>query len=75
MPKITSVSLTEFQFAIDDIGLEQAAAGIGNMAYVKGASFQAKRFAVRIIADDEVAGEYVTHWVGTPASFAQSQML
>lgn len=75
MPKITSVSLTEFQFAIDDIGLEQAAAGIGNMAYVKGASFQAKRFAIRIIADDEVAGEYVTHWVGTPASFAQSQML
>ena len=75
MPKIASVSLTEFQFAVNDIGLEQAAAGVGNMAYVKGAEFPAKRFAVKITTDDGCSGEYVTHWVGTPASFAQAQML
>ena len=75
MPTISSVSLTEFQFTVNDIGLEQAAAGVGNMAYVKGSSFPAKRFAVRISTDDGATGEYVTHWVGTPASFAQAQML
>ena len=75
MSKIASVSLTEFQFSVDNIGLEQAAAGVGNMAYVKGASFPAKRFAVKITTDDGCTGEYVSNWVGTPASFAQAQML
>ena len=47
MSKIKSVSLTEFQFSVPDIGLEQAAAGVGNMAYVKGSEFSARRFAIR----------------------------
>jgi L-alanine-DL-glutamate epimerase-like enolase superfamily enzyme len=75
MPKITRITLTEFQFTVSDIGLEQAAAGVGNMAYKKGSSFPAKRFAVKIDTDEGASGEYVTHWVGTPASFAQAQML
>ena len=75
MASIRSVTLTEFQFTVDDIGLEQAAAGVGNMAYVRGSEFLAKRFAVRIETDDGCCGEYVTHWVGTPSSFAQAQML
>ncbi|MEE2752740.1 MAG: enolase C-terminal domain-like protein [Candidatus Latescibacterota bacterium] len=75
MSKIKSIALIEFQFHLDDIGIEQAAAGVGNMAFVKGAQFPAKRFAVRIDTDDGCSGEYVTHWVGTPASFAQAQML
>ena len=75
MSKIRSVSLTEFQFTVDDMGLEQAAAGVGNMAYVKGSKFLATRFAVRITTDDDVTGEYVAHWVGTPAAFAQARML
>ena len=43
---ITSVTVTEFEFTVDNIGLEQAAAGVGNMAYVKGGKFPARRFAV-----------------------------
>ena len=35
----------------------------------------AQRWAVRIETDDGARGEYVTHWVGTPSSFAQAPML
>src|SRR4029450_13354798 len=75
MTTISSVEITEFSFAVPDIGLEQAAAGVGNMAYVRGSSFTARRFAVRLRSSDGAVGEYVTHWVGTPASFAQAAML
>jgi L-alanine-DL-glutamate epimerase-like enolase superfamily enzyme len=75
MGKIDRVRIHEFSFEVPDIGLEQASAGVGNMAYVKGSSLTAHRFAVRIYSDDGASGEYVTHWVGTPASLAQSAML
>lgn len=35
----------------------------------------AQRWAIRIETDDGAHGEYVTHWVGTPSSFAQAEML
>ena len=72
MTTIKSVTLTEFTFSVPDIGLENAAAGVGNMAYVAGATFEPKRFAVRLTTDDGGEGAYVTHWVGTPAAFAQA---
>ena len=75
MSRIDRVQSREFTFDVPDIGLEQAAAGIGNMAYIKGATLTATRFAVRICCDDGASGEYVTHWVGTPASLAQALML
>lgn len=75
MSKIISVKLTEFSFTVDNIGLETAAAGVGNMAYVKGATFTPKRWAVRIKNDEGQQGGYVTNWVGTPSSFGQACML
>ena len=75
MSKISSVSLTEFSFTVENIGLETAAAGVGNMAYVKGASFTPKRWAVRVTNDEGIMGGYVTNWVGTPSSFGQACML
>lgn len=75
MTKITRVTITEFDFEVPDLGLEAAAAGVGNMAYVKGAVFKPKRFAVRIDTDEGVSGAYVSHWVGTPSSMAQAAML
>jgi L-alanine-DL-glutamate epimerase-like enolase superfamily enzyme len=75
MSIIDQVTLTEFQFEVTNIGLEQAAAGVGNMAYVKGNKFTARRFAVQIHTNDGLTGEYVTHWVGTPSSLAQATML
>ncbi len=74
MPAITRVEITEFTFDVHNIGLEQAAAGVGNMAYVKGNTFTSRRYAVRIYANG-LTGEYVTHWVGTPSSHAQATML
>jgi len=73
--KISRVTLTEFSFDTPDIGLDTAAAGVGNMAYAKGEIFKAKRFAVKLTTDCGAAGEYVSHWVGTPSSFAQATML
>ena len=75
MATIKRVEITEFSFEVSNIGLEQAAAGVGNMAYVKGSTFAARRFALRIHSDDGASGEYVTHWVGTPSSLAQATML
>ena len=75
MSKISSVDMTEFTFDVKDIGLETAAAGVGNMAYIKGSTFTAKRWAVRITNNEGVMGGYVTNWVGTPSSFGQACML
>ncbi len=75
MPTIDSVDITEFTFPVENIGLETAAAGVGNMAYVKGATFNARRFAVRISCSDGATGEYVANWVGTPSTLGQVTML
>ena len=47
MSKITKIKLTEFSFDVPNIGLETAAAGVGNMAWIKDGLFKAKRFAVK----------------------------
>ena len=75
MSLIKSVALTEFSFDVPNIGLETAAAGVGNMAFVPGSTFTAKRWAVRLYDGDGVMGGYVTNWVGTPAAFGQASML
>ena len=75
MTQITSVAITEFEFPVHDIGLETAAAGVGNMAFVKGNTFTAKRFAIQITNSDGAVGEYVANWVATPSSLGQASML
>ena len=75
MSLIDRVEIHEFCFEVPKIGLEQAAAGVGNMAYVHDGRFKARRYAVQIICNDGAEGEYVTHWVGTLASMAQAMML
>ena len=75
MDTIKSVDIIEFAFETPDIGLETASAGVGNMSYIKGSRFTAKRFAIKINTDDGACGEYVTNWVSTPSSFGQATML
>ena len=75
MSTIKQVEVCEFSFEVENIGLEQAAAGVGNMAYIAGSRFTAKRYAIRIATADGIEGHYVTHWVGTPAALAQTLML
>ena len=74
--RIVRVELTRFSFEIDGLGLpSHGAAGVGNVIAAPGGRFPASRWAVMIETRDGARGEYVTHWVGTPASFAQAAML
>jgi L-alanine-DL-glutamate epimerase-like enolase superfamily enzyme len=76
MSRIARVEVHEFAFEVLNLGLPaHGAAGVGNWVYQPGSRIKASRYAVRIQTDDGLAGEYVTHWVGTPAAMAQSLML
>ena len=76
MSKIDRVEIHAFSFEVENMGLgAHSAAGVGNMIYSSGSKLTASRFAVRILCDDGVQGEYVTHWVGTPSTLGQVQML
>jgi L-alanine-DL-glutamate epimerase-like enolase superfamily enzyme len=76
MTRIKSVELSLFTFEVEGLDLpSHGAAGVGNLVALRGARMPAQRWAIRISADDGASGEYVTHWVGTPSSFAQATML
>jgi hypothetical protein len=76
MSRIERVEVHGFAFEVEGLGLpEHGAAGVGNWVYCPGSRVKASRYAVRILTDDGLAGEYVTHWVGTPAAMAQTLML
>ncbi len=76
MSRIDRVELSLFRFEVEGLGLPaHGAAGVGNVVARKGSRFAAQRWAVRIDTDDGAHGAYVTHWVGTPSSFAQALML
>lgn len=76
MSKITQVQLTAFTFDMPGLGLSrQGAAGVGNMIARANSKLASTRYAVRVLCDDGAEGAYVTHWVGTPSTFGQMQML
>src|ERR1700733_3562664 len=76
MSRIERVELSLFGFEVDGLGLPaHGAAGVGNVIARKGSRLPTQRWAVRIETDDGARGEFVTHWVGTPSSFAQALML
>ncbi len=76
MTKIVRVELTAFSFEVPDLSLGgHAGAGVGNLIYQAGARLPVTRYAVRLLCDDGAEGAYVTHWVGTPSTFGQMQML
>jgi L-alanine-DL-glutamate epimerase-like enolase superfamily enzyme len=73
---IRRVELSRFGFELEGIGLpEHGAAGVGNLIARPGHRLSMQRWAVRIETADGARGEYVTHWVGTLASYAQAAML
>jgi L-alanine-DL-glutamate epimerase-like enolase superfamily enzyme len=76
MSRIDRVEIHAFTYDVPNLGLPaHGAQGVGNWVYQKGSKVKASRYAVRIRTDDGLAGEYVTHWVGTPSAMAQSLML
>jgi L-alanine-DL-glutamate epimerase-like enolase superfamily enzyme len=73
---IDRVEIHVFTYSVQNLGLAgQSAAGVGNLAYVAGSQMKQTRFAVQIHCDDGAQGAYVTHWVGTPSTLGQVQML
>lgn len=76
MSTIARVELSLFSFEVAGLGLPgHGAAGVGNLIAKPGGRLDLQRWAVRLETDDGARGEYVTHWVGTPASFGQAAML
>ncbi len=76
MTTVSRVEIRPFHFTVPDMSLGvHSATGVGNMVYAQGAVLRATRYAVRISCDDGTQGEYVTHWVGTPSTLGQMQML
>ena len=76
MSIIQRVEVHAFAFEKANLGLgKHSAAGVGNLIYLPGGKLKTQRFAVRILCDDGAQGEYVTHWVGTPSTLGQVQML
>ena len=76
MSRIDRVEIHAFAYEVPNLGLPaHGAAGVGNWVHRQGSNVKASRYAVRILTDDGLEGEYVTHWVGTPAALAQSLML
>ena len=76
MSTINRVEIHVFTFETENLGLgKHSAAGVGNLIHLPGSKLTSQRFAVRICCDDGAQGEYVTHWVGTPSTLGQVQML
>jgi L-alanine-DL-glutamate epimerase-like enolase superfamily enzyme len=76
MSIITQVSVVPFQFTVQGLSLGQhRAMGVSNLRHAPGDTLTVSRYAIRIRTNDGCQGEYVTHWVGTPAALAQSIML
>ena len=77
MSRIVSVELSLFRFEVEGLALLARWSGRSRnlAAKIGGRMRWAERWAIRIETDDGAHGEYVTHWVGTPSSFAQAEML
>ncbi len=75
MTLISRVEIHEFEFDAVNLGQMSDAKTVGSVTYVKGAVTRLPKYAVRIVTTDGCPGEYVTHWVASAASLAQTKML
>ena len=75
MTIINKVELHEFKFKAKNLGNITGANSVGAFGYAKDQATEVKKFAVKIITDDGIIGEYVTHWCASDSTFAQSAIL
>lgn len=71
-PTITEVELTSFAFPVQDMAVHPDAY---DMHYEPGHTQQVGKFAVRILTDAGVTGEYVGNWMASPMALAQCEFL
>ena len=74
MSKINKVEVHVFQFDAINLGSVRGG-GVGAFSYAKGAKTRIAKYAVAIMTDNGLRGEYVTHWVGSSAALGQTLML
>jgi L-alanine-DL-glutamate epimerase-like enolase superfamily enzyme len=74
MSRITKVEVHVFQFDAENLGMTRAAS-VGALEYVKGAKTRLTKYAVAVMTDNGLRGEYVTHWVGSAAALGSTLML
>ena len=73
---IDGVAIHEFTFEAQNLGVaENGKAAIYNLGYSRGSTTNINKYAVRVLTNAGCKGEYVTHWVGTWATIAQTHML
>jgi L-alanine-DL-glutamate epimerase-like enolase superfamily enzyme len=76
MTRILRVEVHVFTYEVPDLALPgHGAAGVANLVRRPGGRLACTRHAVSVDSDDGARGEYVTHWVGTPAALGQTLML
>lgn len=74
MSRIVKVKLHVFQFDAMNIGAA-GGGGIGALGCKKGATTRLTKYAVAIMTNNGLRGEYVTHRVGSPSALGQTIML
>jgi L-alanine-DL-glutamate epimerase-like enolase superfamily enzyme len=75
MSRITRVEVHVFQFDAAKLGIAAGGGGVGALSYARGAKARLTKYAVAIMTDNGLRGEYVTHWVGSSAALGQTLML
>lgn len=75
MTVITRVEVHEFEFDATNLGTLTGANTIGAFGFSRGESVRMMKYACVVETGDGCRGEYVTHWVASPASLAQTRML
>ncbi len=74
MSKITKVEVHVFQFDAQHLG-QVGGGGVGALGCKYGATSRLTKYAVTLMTDNGLRGEYVTHWVGSAAALGSTLML
>ncbi len=74
MSRISAVDVHVFQFDAINLGGGRGA-GVAAFTYARGSKTRLTRYATVITTANGLRGEYVTHWVGSPAALGQTLML
>ena len=74
MSRINKVEIHVFQFDTPNLTLA-GGGGVGALSFARGSKARLTKYAVAIMTDNGLRGEYVTHWVGSSAALGQTMML
>ena len=74
MSRISKVEVHVFQFDATNLG-QVGGEGVGAFGYKQGSSIRVTKYAIAIMTDNGLRGEYVAQWVASASSLGQTLML